>query len=67
MGNCNDFEEEGSLLQLMGRKIGVLVDHTPKCHCELAIEKIKYSWVCVKNFCHCLPLQEISMLLLESA
>jgi hypothetical protein len=39
MGNCNDFEEEGSLLQLMGRKIGVLVDRTPKRHCELAIEK----------------------------
>jgi hypothetical protein len=30
MGNCKDFEEEESLLQLMRRKMGVLVDRTPK-------------------------------------
>ena len=43
-GNCLDFEEEEILLQSMGREMGVLVDRTPKCHCELAGEGIEYSW-----------------------
>ena len=30
--------------------MGLLVDQTPKCHCELAIEGIEYSWGCAKNF-----------------
>ena len=49
-GNCLDFEEEEILLQSMGREMGVLVDRTPKCHCELAGEGIEYSWGCTKNF-----------------
>jgi len=49
-GNCLDFEEEETLLQSMGREMGVLVDRTPKCHCELAGEGIDYSWGCAKNF-----------------
>ena len=50
-GNCLDFEEEETLLQSMGREMGVLVDRTPKCHhCELAGEGIEYSWGCTKNF-----------------
>ena len=42
LSSCKDFEEEESLLQSMGRKMGVLVDRTPKCHCELAGEGIEY-------------------------
>ena len=49
-GNCLDFEEEETLLQSMGREMGVLVDRTPKCHCELAGEGIEYSWGCAENF-----------------
>jgi hypothetical protein len=36
MSNCQDFEEEESLLLTMGWEMGIIVDHTPKCHCELA-------------------------------
>ena len=49
MANCVDFEEEESLLQSMGTKMGVIIDRTPKCHCELAGEGIEYSWGCAKN------------------
>ena len=49
MANCLDFEEEETLLQTMGRAMGVSVDRTPKCHCELAGEGIEYSWGCAKN------------------
>ena len=49
-GNCLDFEEEETLLQSMGKEMGVLVDRTQKCHCELAGERIEYSWSCTKNF-----------------
>jgi len=49
MANCVDFEEEESLLQSMGTKMGVIIDRTPKCHCELAGEGIGYSWGCAKN------------------
>ena len=50
-GNCLDFEEEEILLESMGREMGVLLDRTPKCHCELvAGEGIEYSCGCNKNF-----------------
>jgi hypothetical protein len=49
MASCLDFEEEETLLQSTGREMGVLVDRTPKCHCELAGEGIEYSWGCAKN------------------
>ena len=49
MAGCLDFEEEETLLQSMGREMGVLVDRTPKCHCELAGEGIEYLWGCAKN------------------
>ena len=49
-GNCLDFEEEETLLQSMGMEMGVLAVRTPKCHCELAGERIEYSWGCAKNF-----------------
>ncbi len=58
MGNCEDFEEEESLLQANGREMGVLVDRTPKCHCELAGEGIEYTWGCSKNYYRALKLQD---------
>ena len=49
LGNSKNFEEEQSLLQAMGRKLGVTMDQTLKHHCELAREGIEYSWGCTKN------------------
>jgi hypothetical protein len=50
MASCLDFEEEEeALLQSTGREMGVLVDWTTKCHCELAGQGIEYSWGCAKN------------------
>jgi hypothetical protein len=58
LGSCLDFEEEETMLQSMGRSLGVLIDRTPKCHPELAGEGIEYSWGCAKNFYRRLPLDE---------
>jgi hypothetical protein len=58
MANCLDFEEEETLLQSMGREMGVLVDRTPKCHCEMAGEGIEYSWGCAKNSFRRVPLKQ---------
>jgi len=58
MSNCEDFEEEESLLQAMGREMGITVDRTPKCHCELAGEGIEYAWGCSKNFYRSLHLND---------
>jgi hypothetical protein len=49
LGNCDDFIDEESMLQYYGRLMGVTVDWTPKCHCEMAGEGIEYSWVASKN------------------
>ena len=46
LGSCRDFEEEESLLQAQGRSLGITVDRTPKCHCELAGEGIKLMGMC---------------------
>ena len=53
-----DFEQEESLLQTMGHSTGILIDRTPKCHCELAGKGIEYSWGCSKNVYHHLPVTE---------
>ena len=58
LGSCRDFEEEESLLQSQGRSLGVTVDRTPKCHCELAGEGIEYSWGCAKNYYRQRPISE---------
>jgi len=47
--NYSDFENEDTMLQTKGQEMGVLVDRTPKCHCELVGEGIEYSWGCAKN------------------
>ncbi len=50
LGNCEDFINEESILQYYGRMMGVTVDCTPKCHCELADgEGIEYSWAASKK------------------
>jgi hypothetical protein len=49
MANCTNFMEEESLLQSNGQKMGVIIDRTTKCHCELAGEGVEYSWACTKN------------------
>mmetsp|Transcript_9246 Transcript_9246/g.13427 ORF Transcript_9246/g.13427 Transcript_9246/m.13427 type:complete len:132 (-) Transcript_9246:184-579(-) len=58
MANCIDFEEEESLLQHYGRELGVTVDRTPKCHCELAGEGIEYAWGFSKNYYRTLSLSD---------
>jgi hypothetical protein len=58
MANCIDFEEEESLLQYYGRDLGVTVDRTPKCHCELAGEGIEYAWGFSKNYYRTLSLSD---------
>ncbi len=45
-------------MQAQGRSLGVTVDRTPKCHCELAGEGIEYSWGCAKNFYRQQPIRE---------
>jgi hypothetical protein len=42
MESCTDFEEEETMLQSMGREMNILVDRSPKCHCECAGEGIEY-------------------------
>jgi hypothetical protein len=50
MESCTDFEEEETMLQSMGREMNILVDRSPKCHCECAGEGIEYSWALMKNY-----------------
>jgi hypothetical protein len=57
LANCADFENEETMLQAKGQEMGILVDRTPKCHCELAGEGIEYSWGCAKNFYRRQPLK----------
>jgi hypothetical protein len=49
MSNLKDFETQETMLYLKAREMGMLIDRTPKCHCELAGEGIEYAWGCVKN------------------
>jgi hypothetical protein len=55
MSTCTDFKEEETILQTMGRWMGVEVDHTPKCHPQLVGEGIEYTWArCKNHFCNIL-------------
>jgi hypothetical protein len=49
VGTCTDFEEELTMLQMIGQKLGAVIDRTSKCHCEIAGKGIKYSWGLAKN------------------
>ena len=44
MAVCTDFEEEEMILQTMAQAMGVTVNRTPKCHCELAELGMEYTW-----------------------
>jgi hypothetical protein len=46
---CKDFNEEESMLQYMGKQMGIIVEHSPVCHAELAGEGIEYVWGLAKN------------------
>jgi hypothetical protein len=54
MEQLSDFQDEETLLQYHGRKLGVKVDRTPKCHPEMAGEGIEYDWAAAKGFYRCL-------------
>jgi hypothetical protein len=58
LGSCVDFDEEETMLQSMGRKMGALIDRTLKYHPDFAGEGIKYSWGCAKHYYQRLPLEE---------
>jgi hypothetical protein len=58
MSNLKDFEAQETMLQLKAREMGVSMDRTPKCHCELAGEGIEYAWGCAKNHYRRQPLKD---------
>jgi hypothetical protein len=41
----------------LNQEMGILVNRTPKCHCELAGKGIEYSWGCTKNLYRKQPLK----------
>ena len=51
MGNCADFQEEGTMYQMMLKWAmgGMVVDYTLKYPCELARDGVKCVWGCSKN------------------
>jgi hypothetical protein len=49
MSNLKDFETQETMLCLKAKEMGIMIDRTPKCHCELAGEGIEYAWGCAKN------------------
>ncbi len=41
----HNFWQKGYLYkQSIGQSLGVVIDRTPKCHCEVAGECIEFSW-----------------------
>jgi hypothetical protein len=58
MEQLPDFQDEETPLQCHGRKQGVKVDRTPKCHPEMAGEGVEYDWAAAKGFYRCLPICE---------
>lgn len=57
MEQLPDFQDEPTLLQFHGEKLGVKVDRTPKCHPEVAGEGVEYDWGCAKGYYRRLPLK----------
>jgi hypothetical protein len=49
MSNLKDFETQETMLCLKAQEMGVMIDRTPKCHCELTGEGIEYAWGFAKN------------------
>ena len=46
--DCTDFQNSETNLQMIGRRLGVKVERTPKFHCEMAGEGIEYDWALCK-------------------
>ena len=46
---CSNFLREQGMMELIGQKVGVEVILAPKCHEELAGERLEYMWACSKN------------------
>jgi hypothetical protein len=46
------------MMECIGRKVGVEVILTPKCHGELAGKGVEYIWTCSKNHYRNLSLKE---------
>ena len=46
---CSNFLHEQGMMEFIGRKVGVEVILTPKCHAELAGKGVEYMWACSKN------------------
>jgi hypothetical protein len=44
-----DFLQEKTSLQKLGEDLGVMIEHTPKYHAELAGEGVEYDWGCGKQ------------------
>ena len=49
MESCLDFLQEKTSLQKVGETLGVMIEHTPKYHAELAGEGVEYDWGCGKQ------------------
>jgi hypothetical protein len=58
MSNLKDFHGQATMLQLKATEMGIFIDRTPKCHCELAGEGIEYAWGCAKNRYRRQPLKD---------
>jgi hypothetical protein len=58
MSNLKDFHGQETMLQLKATEMGIFIDRTPKCHCELAGEGIEYAWGCAKNRYRRQPLKD---------
>ena len=50
MGKCPDFIREETLLQCHGKAMGMIVDHSPIAHPEVAGEGVEYDWGFSKLF-----------------
>ncbi len=55
---CSNFLHEQGMMEFIGRKVGVEVILTPKCHAELAGKGVEYMWACSKNHYRNLSLTE---------
>ena len=56
--SCYAFANEETMLQTMGKAMGITIDRSPKCHAEVAGEGIEYSWGCQKQWYKSIPLKD---------
>ena len=58
MEMCHDFLHEEGMMKCIGKRLGVEVMLTPKCHAEIAGEGVEYMWACSKGAYRNLALKE---------